>query len=113
MLSAFLPKSLQAVLHLPFSQLSEEQVSTIMVDLGLGGLHPDIRVAALKLLQDKGLDTAADAIQHPEAIVQLRNLLKRPVGSISSANRCCDYCASPLVTDGESSFFCSSCGVHH
>lgn len=112
MLAAFLPKSVQAVLNVPVSQLSDAQLSDIMSDLGFGSWHPDLRTAAVKLLQDQGIDTAAEAIQHPEALKQLNGLVKSFKSTISATQGSCDFCGGPLVKEG-SSLFCQQCGIHH
>jgi len=112
MLTAFLPKSVQAVLNVPVSQLSDEQLADIMVDLGFGSWHPDLRIAAVKILQDKGIDTAADAIQHPDALKQLSGLVKSFKSGAPVSAGVCDFCGGPLVKEGSSSF-CQHCGIHH
>lgn len=109
MLAAFLPKSVSAVLEVPISELSDEQMTAILADFGLSGFHPDLRNAAVQLLQDRGIHRAADAVQHPEAIKQLRGLLKNLKLDAAPA-RVCVLCDGSLEKV-EGLWFCTSCGI--
>lgn len=108
MLTAFLPKSVQAVLEVPISQLTDDQLTAILSDLGMSGYHPDLRNAAVQLLQDRGIHRAADAVQHPEALKQLRSMVMNLKLNAPAAT-CC-LCDGPLERAGDF-MFCLDCGI--
>lgn len=108
MLTAFLPKSVQAVLDVPISELTDGQLTAILTDFGMSGYHPDLRNAAVQLLQDRGIHRAADAVQHPEAIKQLRALVTSL--KVNAPAACCCCCDGPLEKQG-SLTFCLDCGI--
>lgn len=110
MLAALLPKSIADVLHVPFSQLTDGQLDGILSDFGMGAAHPELRDAAIQLLKGKGVDNAADAIRHPEAIKSLVDLVKN--FAKSPPQRSCDFCGGKIVQSGQLSS-CQQCGIIH
>lgn len=64
------------------SQLSDEDIVTIADAVGFKGvLHPELRQAAVLLLQDKEIDTVADVVKSPDAVKQLVTLFSKEVPS--------------------------------
>lgn len=116
MLSALLPASVKAVLDTPIKDVRDDQFAAIMADLGFGKWHPEIRSAAIAMLRDKGVHTAADAIRDPEALMQLRSLVasvKNAVLPGSTSAKVCDFCGSSLVKHDKQFQRCSVCSIIH
>lgn len=108
MLTTFLPASVQAVLTVPVAELSDEAINNILVDLGFGEWHPELRDAMIHLFRGRGIDTAADAIKQPEALMELRALIRGKETDLIP----CSFCSTPfdrVSTDG----FCPQCGILH
>lgn len=107
MLSALLPASVRAVLNKPFHQMTDQEIVGILADFGLGSYHPELRQAAVALLRDKGIDTAADVIQSPEAVVELRDLIAK----FKPAKQVCGFCEATVVFQEHG--VCPKCGINN